>query len=106
MTSAKRMFEMQKDDIARQVKRDIRNVRRSEKRIEIQTEQIKNSEAAMRLAKIKFNHGLGDNFDLVEAEADLRQAEVELVSAVVELIVGNYRMRQSLGTLIERPEGS
>ena len=106
VTSAKRMFEMQKDDIARQVKRDIRNVRRSEKRIEIQTEQIKNSEAAMRLAKIKFNHGLGDNFDLVEAEADLRQAEVKLVSAVVELIVGNYRMRQSLGTLIERPEGS
>lgn len=103
--SAKRMVEMQKDDIARQVKRDIRNVRRSENRIKIQTEQIKNSEAAMQLARLKFNHGLGDNFDLVEAEADLRQAEVDLVTAVVDLIIGSYRMRQSLGTLIERPEG-
>jgi outer membrane protein len=103
--AAERSYEMQRDDIARQAKRELRNLRRSEKRIAIQKEQIKNSEAAMRLAKIKFNHGLGNNFDLVEAEKDLRQAEVDLVSAVVEYIVGNYKMRQSLGTLIEKPEG-
>ena len=105
VTSAKRLFNMQQDGIAREVKRDVRNLKRAEKQIEIQTEQIKNSEASMRLSKIKFNHGLGDNFDLVEAEADLRQAEVDLVSAVVDFIVGNYRMRQSLGTLMESPEG-
>lgn len=103
--SAKRLYEMQQDDITRQVKRSVRNLLRSEKRIVIQQEQIKNSEASMRLAKIKFDHGLGDNFDLVEAESDLRQAEVDLVSAVVDFIVGNYRMRQSLGTLIEKAGG-
>ncbi len=103
--SAERSYAMQRDDIARQAKRELRNLRRSEKRIAIQKEQIKNSEAAMRLAKIKFNYGLGNNFDLVEAESDLRQAEVDLVSAVVEYIVGNYKMRQSLGTLIKKPEG-
>ena len=103
--SAKRSLELQQDDIARQVKRELRNLRKSEKRITIQEEQIANSEASLRLAKIKFDHGLGNNFDLVEAEADLRQAETNLVSAVVDYIVGSYRMRQSLGTLLQQSEG-
>ena len=103
--SAKRSLELQQDDIARQVKRDFRNLLRSENRISIQEEQIQNSEASMRLAKIKFDHGLANNFDLVEAEASLRQAETNLVSAVVDYIVGSYRLRQSLGTLLKQSEG-
>jgi outer membrane protein TolC len=103
--SAKRSLELQQDDVARQVKRDLRNLKRAENRITIQEEQIKSSVASMRLAKIKFDHGLANNFDLVEAEESLRQAETSLVSAVVDYIVGSYRMRQSLGTLIQQPEG-
>ncbi|MBC8202371.1 MAG: TolC family protein [Planctomycetes bacterium] len=102
--SAKRSLELQQDDIARQVKRDLRNLRRAQKQITIQEEQIVNSEKQMRLAKIKFDNGLANNFDLVEAEADLRQAETKLVSSVVNYIVGTYQIRQSLGTLLQEPE--
>ena len=102
--SAQRSMELQRDDIARQVKRDLRNLRRAQKQITIQEEQIINSEKQMRLAKIKFDHGLAGNFDLVEAEADLRQAETKLVSSVVNYIVGTYQIRQSLGTLLQEPE--
>ncbi len=102
--SAKRSMELQQDDIARQVKRDLRNLRRAQKQITIQDEQIINSEKQVRLAKIKFDHGLANNFDLVEAEADLRQAETKLVSSVVNYIVGTYQIRQSLGTLLQDPE--
>ena len=102
--SAKRSLELQRDDIARQVKRDFRNLRRAQKQITIQEEQIVNSEKQMRLAKIKFDNGLANNFDLVEAEADLRQAETKLVSSVVNYIVGTYQIRQSLGTLLQEPE--
>ena len=103
-SSAKRSMELQQDDIARQVKRDLRNLRRAQKQITIQDEQIINSEKQVRLAKIKFDHGLANNFDLVEAEADLRQAETKLVSSVVNYIVGTYQIRQSLGTLLQDPE--
>jgi len=102
--SAQRSMELQRDDIARQVKRDLRNLRRAQKQITIQEEQIINSEKQMRLAKIKFDHGLAGNFDLVEAEADLRLAETKLVSSVVNYIVGTYQIRQSLGTLLQEPE--
>ena len=102
--SAKRSLELQRDDISRQVKRDFRNLRRAQKQITIQEEQIVNSEKQMRLAKIKFDNGLANNFDLVEAEADLRQAETKLVSSVVNYIVGTYQIRQSLGTLLQEPE--
>ena len=102
--SAQRSFELRQDDIARQVKRGLRNLRRAQKQITIQEEQIVNSEKQMRLAKIKFDHGLANNFDLVEAEADLRLAETKLVSAVVNYIVGTYQIRQSLGTLLQESE--
>jgi outer membrane protein TolC len=102
--SAKRSFELQQDHIARQVKRDLRNLRRAQKQITIQEEQILNSEKQMRLAKIKFDHGLANNFDLVEAEANLRLAETKLVSSVVNYIVGTYQIRQSLGTLLQDSE--
>jgi outer membrane protein len=103
--SASRSLELQQDDIARQVKHNFRNLRRAEKRISIQEGQIADSKAQMRLAKVKFDHGLGNNFDLVEAESELRQAETKLLSAVVEYIVGSYRMRQSLGTLMQESGG-
>mgnify|MGYP002525982781 CR=1 FL=1 len=103
--AARRSLELQQDDIARQVKRNFRSLRRAEKRISIQEEQIADSKAQMRLAKVKFDHGLGNNFDLVEAESELRRAETKLLSAVVEYIVGSYRMRQSMGTLMQESGG-
>jgi outer membrane protein TolC len=103
--SAKRSLELQRDDIARQVKRDFRNLRRAQKRITIQEEQINNSKKQMRLAKIKFDHGLANNFDIVEAESDLRQAETKLVTSVVDYIVGTYQIRQSLGTMAQESGG-
>ena len=103
--SAKRSLELQRDDIARQVKRDFRNLRRAQKRITIQEEQINNSKKQMRLAKIKFDHGLANNFDIVEAESDLRQAETKLVTSVVDYIVGTYQIRQSLGTMVQESGG-
>ncbi|MDP7008263.1 MAG: TolC family protein [Phycisphaerales bacterium] len=102
--SAERSYALQEDDIAREVKRDFRSLRRAQKQITIQQEQIQNSEKQMRLAKIKFDHGLANNFDLVEAEEDLREAETRLVTSVVSYIVGTYQMRRSLGTLLQDTE--
>jgi outer membrane protein len=93
-----------KDDIISQVKRETRSLMRLEQAIDSQEEQIHQARGQLELATVKFQHGLASNFDLIEAETSLRQAQLQLISAVIDYILGQYRLRAVLGTLIERPE--
>ncbi|MFQ5902325.1 MAG: TolC family protein [Candidatus Binatia bacterium] len=103
LKAANRSLGLKKDEVARQVKRELRNLRRADKRITIQQEQIKQAEGKLELSRIKFSRGLANNFDVIEAESELRQAQTSLLSAVTEYIVGSYRLRAVLGTLLEKP---
>lgn len=102
--AARRNDSLQRDEVARQVKRDLRNLRRSENGIAIQEEQIRQAKGQLELARVKFRWGLANNFDLIDAETQLRRAETNLLSAVLDYIVGSHRLRAALGTLLERPE--
>jgi outer membrane protein TolC len=104
VSAARRSDSLQRDEVVREVKRDTRNLRRSEKAIAIQEEQIQQSKGQLELARVKFKWGLANNFDLIDAETQLRTAQTNLLSAVLDYIVGIYRLRATLGTLIERPE--
>lgn len=100
--AAGRNREDRRDDVIRQVRRELRNLRRGQERIKNQQEQIRQAEGQLELAQVKFQHGLTDNFTLLEAENRLRQAQTTLLSLVVDYIVGTYRVRAALGTLVER----
>ena len=102
--AARRNKSLERDNVARQVKRDLRNLRRSEKGIAIKEEQIGQVKGQLELAQVKFRWGLANNFDLIQAETELRLAEINLLSAVLDYIVGSHRLRAALGTLLERPE--
>jgi len=91
------------DEIFRQVKSAALNLRRSEKAIDLQRAQIEEAKAGLALARAKFKWGRGSNFDLIQAESDLRRAELSLVSAVIDYIVGGYSLRAAMGTLIDQP---
>ncbi len=93
-----------RDEVTNQVKREARSLQRQEYAIANQEEQIQQSLNQMELSKVKFQHGLASNFDLIEAEIALRRAQTELVSTVIDYIVGQYRLRAVLGTLVQRPE--
>jgi outer membrane protein TolC len=45
---------------------------------------------------------MAGNFDLMEAETELREAEIGLISAVIGYIVGSYRLRTAMGTLVDK----
>jgi outer membrane protein TolC len=70
-------------------------------RIENSEKQIHEARGKRSLAEIKFNHGLADNFDVIEAETELQQARINLVATQIDYIVGRYRLRSALGTLVE-----
>lgn len=100
--SSYRIFELRQDEIKREVKFSLRNLTRADKNIDIQQEQIKQAKGKLELAKLKFARGMAGNFDVVEAETELREGEINLISAVIDYIVGQHNLRAVLGTLINK----
>ena len=93
-----------RDEIQSEVKQELRTLMKSAKSIEIQKDQIHQAEGKLELARIKFSHGLANNFDLIEAERELLQAQSRLLGAVTNYIVSSYRLKAALGTLLEKPQ--
>jgi outer membrane protein len=89
------------DSIKREVRQFYDALQKARERMQIRKDQIDQAAGKLALAKIKFSHGMADNFDLVEAETELQQARSNLLAAQVEYIVGVYRLRGALGTLIK-----
>jgi outer membrane protein TolC len=103
--AAYRNMSLLRDEIVRETKGALRALKEAEQRIDIQKEQIENAKGKLRLAQVKFRHGMANNFDLIEAEEQLRQAQTDMISVVIDYIVGTYDLRSALGTLLEREAG-
>lgn len=104
LNSAGRGLESRRDQIIREVQIQLRSLRRLHAQIAIAKEQIEQAEGKMELALLKFNHGIAGNFDLIEAERELQNAQINLLSTVTESIIGEYRLRAAMGTLLEYHE--
>lgn len=105
VNSSYRSMSLTRDEIAREAKSALRSLNESRKRIDIQKEQIKNAEGKLKLAQVKFKRGMANNFDVIEAEEQLRQAQTNMISVVTDYIVGSYNLRASMGTLLEQEIG-
>jgi len=101
--SARRRLALWIDEIQKEVKRTLRELTKSAKSIDIQKEQIHQSEGKLELSQVKFSHGLASNFDLIESERELLNAQSRLLGAVTHYIVSTYRLKAALGTLMEKP---
>lgn len=94
--------ETQRDTIRAEVKNRLNALDKEEKSIKLRQEQARQATGKRRLAEIKFSHGMGGNFDFIEADTELQQAKANLLSAKIGYIVGQYRLRAALGTLVTR----
>ena len=92
----------QRDEIVREVRRELDALKDAKKRIKLRKEQIRQAEGKLELARIKFNHGMASNFDVIESETELQRARLDLVTVQTDYIIGTYRFRSALGTLIEK----
>jgi outer membrane protein len=89
------------DGIKREVRQFYDALQKARERMQIRKDQIDQARGKLALAKIKFSHGMANNFDLIEAETELQEARSNLLAAQIEYIVGMYRLRAAIGTLIE-----
>jgi len=92
--------ENQRDIIRTEVKSRLDALANRAQNIHLRKEQIVQATGKRRLAEIKFSHGMGSNFDFIESETELLHAKVNLLSSKISYIVGQYRLRATLGTLI------
>lgn len=94
-------LESKKEEIKKAVRGQLDALKESEDRIRLKKKQIHQAQGKQALAEIKFRHGLADNSDFIEAETELQQARANLLAAEFDYIVGTYRLRAALGTLLE-----
>lgn len=93
------------DNIVIEVKRTLRTLSRAEEKIGVQEAQILNARSEYHLARLKFEHGLANNFDLIQAEKNLISAQTALINAIIEHKITEFKLLAALGTLVDKPQG-
>lgn len=93
-----------KDNIVLEVKRTLRTLDRAVDKISVQEAQILNAQSEYHLARLKFEHGLANNFDLIQAEKNLISAQTALIGAIIEHKINEFKLLAALGTLVDKPE--
>jgi outer membrane protein TolC len=75
---------------------------KQKKRLELREKQVQQTVGKLRLSQSKFEHGMTDNFVLIEAQTELQEAQNNNLLERINYINGVYRLRAALGTLLER----
>ena len=90
-----------KENIIGEVRRMMNSLDKARERIGLRREQITHASGKLRFAQVKFQHGEADNFDLIESQIQLQRARTNLVSDEILYIINGYRLRATMGTLLE-----
>jgi outer membrane protein len=67
-----------------------------------QRENLELAEEIARVAKIKFQEGVGTNLEVVTAETDLRQAQTNYYAAMYDALIAKVNLDKATGTLLTK----
>lgn len=70
--------------------------------LESQRENLELAEEIARVAKIKFQEGVGSNLEVVTAETDLREAQTNYYSAIYDALIAKVNLEKATGTLLTK----
>jgi outer membrane protein TolC len=90
-------------DTERRIAEDVRRADRARSRtaasIDIQAKAVALAERQLRLAEMRYERGVADNFDVIDAESNLFQAQTALVAAEIDRALAALALRRATGTL-------
>lgn len=98
---AKHQLELTRDSIVQEVKSALRSLDESRQTMALQKNRIQTASRQMALSRLKFKHGLADNFDLLEAEQVHKSARISHLAAQTNHILAMYALQQAMGNLFE-----
>jgi outer membrane protein TolC len=88
--------ELQVEQEVRQSRRDLEQIRKS---VELQQQAVEVAAQQRRLAVLRYQRGLGSNFDVVDAESSLVTARSALVQLLTTYAVARLDLKRVTGTL-------
>lgn len=103
VANCERGFEQTEATLILEIKKNKRQLKRAYQRILLQEEQIKTSQGELYLAKLKFDRGMTDNFNVIQAEKTLRGAQQAYWGAIIDHIIGEFQLLAAMGLLIDKP---
>jgi outer membrane protein TolC len=93
---AVRQRELDVEQEVRQALRDLEQIRQS---VELQRKAVEVAEQQRRLAVLRYERGLGSNFDVVDAESSLVTARSALVQLLTSYAIARLDLKRTTGTL-------
>jgi outer membrane protein len=79
-----------------QAKEELQNSLRA---LEVQKENRQLADEVFQMTRIKYQEGVGSNFEVVEADADLKEAETNYYSALYDALIAKVDLEKALGIL-------
>lgn len=70
--------------------------------LDSQRENLELAEEIARVAKIKFQEGVGSNLEVITAETDLRQAQTNYYAAIYDALIAKVNLEKATGTLLTK----
>jgi outer membrane protein TolC len=93
---AVRQRELEVEQDVRQALRELEQIRQS---VELQRRAVEVADQQRRLAVLRYQRGLGSNFDVVDAEGSLVTARSALVQLLTSYAVARLDLKRTTGTL-------
>lgn len=90
--------------IAEEARRAVRQQRRLRRSLEVAEASLEFAEKELEVADLRYQRGLSNNLDVVNAEENLLAAESRRIGILAELAVARLGMRATLGTLDPRTD--
>lgn len=86
-------------DVIEQVRTSYINSLSAEKRIEQSSDEVTSSREALRLARLRFQNGLGTNLDIIQAQRDYTQALISKAQAIVNFNTSQVQLLRDTGLI-------
>jgi len=99
VASRERAVRQRELDVEQEVRQAARELGRIRKSVELQERAVAVAVQQRRLAVLRYQRGLGSNFDVVDAEASLVVARSALVSLLASYAVARLDLLRVTGTL-------
>ena len=86
-------------DVEQEVRQALRDLEQIRKSVELQRKAVEVADQQRRLAVLRYQRGLGSNFDVVDAESSLVTARSALVQLLTSYAVARLDLKRVTGTL-------
>ena len=99
LAASRRSVQLLEYNVTREVRAACRNIARIGKSIVLQEKSIDFAEKQFRLASLRYQRGLANNFDIIDAENNLISARSNYISLTADYNVALIELKRVTGTL-------